>query len=141
MRNQYRIAKYTPALLFVTGPYILDRSIMHRSSESYTPYYRCILTKDYRQDFTSMYLLTIEHIAMFVVKSIHINRQVYGLPIEEILRYCFTRGGFFQPTDCEIYRICLRPYKKVCFRVIRPCHTGRLLSARVRVAFKVLSLK
>jgi len=42
-----------------------------------------ILTIDYSKNFTTMALLTIEHTAMFVVKSIHIqnNGQVMDLSI------------------------------------------------------------
>ena len=53
---------------------------MHRSIAGYTPCYLFILTIDYSKNFTTMLLLTIEHMAMFVDKFIHIriNGQVYG---------------------------------------------------------------
>jgi len=49
---------------------------MHRSIAVHNPYNLFILTIVYRKNLTTSYLLTIEHMAMFVVKSIHI--QIYG---------------------------------------------------------------
>ena len=53
---------------------------LHRSIAGHNPYNLFILTIDYSNDFTTGQLLTIEHIAMFVVKSIviQINDQVCG---------------------------------------------------------------
>ena len=56
---------------------------MYSSIASHNPYNLIILTIDYRKNFTTMKLLTIEHMAMFVVKSyyIQINGQVRNLSI------------------------------------------------------------
>ena len=53
---------------------------IHRSIAVHNPYYIFILTKDYSKNCTTRLLLTIEHIAMFVVKCIviRINGQVNG---------------------------------------------------------------
>jgi len=45
---------------------------MHLSTDGYTPYDMFFLTKDYSKNFTTMLLMTIEHMTMFVVKYIHI---------------------------------------------------------------------
>ena len=49
---------------------------MHRSIAGYNPYNPFILTIVYSKNLTTSWLQTIEHMAMFVVKSIHI--QIYG---------------------------------------------------------------
>jgi len=49
---------------------------MHRSIDSHNPCNPFILTIVYSKKLTTSRLLTIEHMAMFVVKSIHI--QFYG---------------------------------------------------------------
>ena len=49
---------------------------MHRSIAGHNPYNPFILTIVYSKNLTTSWLLTIEHMAMFVVKSIHI--QIYG---------------------------------------------------------------
>ena len=53
---------------------------MHRSIAGHNPYNLFISTIDYSTDFTTMQLLTIEHMVMFVVMSIdvQINGQDYG---------------------------------------------------------------
>jgi len=58
---------------------------MHRSIDDHTPY-NLILTIDYSKNFTTMPLLTKEHIAMFVVKPIHIQIMV-RLWIYQLLRF------------------------------------------------------
>jgi len=52
---------------------------MHRSIAGHIPYNLLILQKN-SKNFTTMKLLTKEHMAIFVVKSIHIQiiGQVYG---------------------------------------------------------------
>jgi len=56
---------------------------MHRSIAVHNPYNLFILTIVYSKNLTSSYLLTIERMAMFVVKSnyIQINGQVMDLSI------------------------------------------------------------
>jgi len=51
---------------------------MHRSIAGHNPYNLFTITVDLSMNFTTMKLLTIEHMVMFVVKSIHIqsNGQV-----------------------------------------------------------------
>jgi len=58
---------------------------MHRFIAVHNPYNLFILTIVYSKNLTTSYLLTIEHMAMFVVKSIHIqiNGQVVDLSIIE----------------------------------------------------------
>jgi len=53
---------------------------MHRSIAGHYTYNLFISTIDYSTDFTTIQLLTIEHMVMFVVISIvvQINGQVYG---------------------------------------------------------------
>jgi len=51
--------------------------LMHRSIAGYNPYNLFIITIDYSKNFTTRWLLTIGHMAMFVVKSIVI--QIIGL--------------------------------------------------------------
>jgi len=54
---------------------------MHRSIYCHNHYNLFILTINYSKNFTTMYLLTKEHMAMFVVVSNHnqINGQVMDL--------------------------------------------------------------
>jgi len=56
---------------------------MHRSTAGHNPYNLFILTIVYSKKLPTCYLRTIEHMAMFVVKSIHIqiNSQVVDLSI------------------------------------------------------------
>ena len=56
---------------------------MHRSTASHNPYNLFILTIVYSKHLPTSYLRTIEHITMFVVKSIHIqiNSHVMDLSI------------------------------------------------------------
>jgi len=56
---------------------------MHRSTAGHNPYNLFILTIVYSKNLPTSYLRTIEHMAMFVVKSIHIqiNSQVMDLSI------------------------------------------------------------
>jgi len=49
---------------------------MHRSIAGHNRYNPLILKIGYSKNLTTSWLLTIEHMAMFVVKSIHI--QIYG---------------------------------------------------------------
>jgi len=53
---------------------------MHRSTDDHNPYNLFILTVYNSKNLTTRELLTIEHIAMFEVKSFYmqINGQVYG---------------------------------------------------------------
>ena len=62
------------------------RLSMQRSIADHNPYNMFILTIDFSKNSTKIKLLTIEHMAMFVVKSIviQINGKVYGL----INNYC-----------------------------------------------------
>jgi len=56
-------------------------SPMHRSIDDHNPYKQLnIITKDYSKNFTTRWLLTIGHMALFVVKSIdnQIYHQRYG---------------------------------------------------------------
>jgi len=46
---------------------------MHRSIAGHNPYNLFILTIVYSKNLTTSKLLTIEHMTMFVVKSIHIQ--------------------------------------------------------------------
>jgi len=45
---------------------------MHRSIDGHSPCNLIILSIDYSNKFTTNVLLTIEHMALFVVKAIHI---------------------------------------------------------------------
>ena len=58
---------------------------IHRSIAVRNPNNLFILTLVYSKNLTTSYLLTIEHMAMFVVKSIHIqiNGRVMDLSIIE----------------------------------------------------------
>jgi len=51
---------------------------MHRSISGHNPYTLFILTVDYSKNFTTMQSLTIEHMALFVVKSIYIQIKWSG---------------------------------------------------------------
>jgi len=51
------------------------RICMYRSTPGCTPYILFIATTDYSKNFTTMQLLIIEHIAIYVVKSIHIQNN------------------------------------------------------------------
>jgi len=42
---------------------------MHRSIDGHYPYNLSVLTKDNRKNFTTRHIITIGHMAMFVVKS------------------------------------------------------------------------
>jgi len=55
--------------------------VMHRSTAGHNPYNLFILTIVYSKNLPTSYLRTIEHMTMFVVKSIHIqiNSQVMDL--------------------------------------------------------------
>ena len=59
--------------------YVYSPCSLCRSIAGHNPHNLFIFTKDYRQNFTTRWLLTTEHMAMFVVKSIviQINSQVY----------------------------------------------------------------
>ena len=57
-------------------PSVIVKLNMHRSIAGHNPYNPFILTIVYSKNFTTSWLLTTEHMAMFVVKSIHI--QIYG---------------------------------------------------------------
>jgi len=63
---------------------------MHRSTAGHNPYNLFILTRVYSKNFPTSYLRTIEHMAMFVVKSIHIqiNSQVMDLSIGHRFKPC-----------------------------------------------------
>jgi len=56
---------------------------MHRSTAGHNPYNLFILTIVYSKNLPTSYLRTIEHMTIFVVKSIHIqiNSQVMDLSI------------------------------------------------------------
>ena len=60
---------------------------MHRSIDGHSPYYMflLILTIDYTKNFTTMSLLTIDYMAMFVVKYAHVQiiSQVMDLSIND----------------------------------------------------------
>jgi len=60
---------------------------MHRSTAGHNPYNLFILTIVYSKNLPTSYLRTIEHMTMFVVKSIHIqiNSQVLDLSIVCVL--------------------------------------------------------
>ena len=60
---------------------------MYRSTAGHNPYNLLILTIVYSKNLPTSYLRTIEHMAMFVVKSIHIqiNSQVMDLSISETI--------------------------------------------------------
>jgi len=57
---------------------------MHRSTAGHNPYNLFILTIVYSKNLPTSYLRTIEHMTIFVVKSIHIQiiSQVMDLSIE-----------------------------------------------------------
>ena len=59
---------------------------MHRSTAGHNPYNLFILTIVYSKNLPTSYLRTIEHMAMFVVKYIHIqvNSQVMDLSIRTV---------------------------------------------------------
>jgi len=59
---------------------------MHRSIAGHNPYTPFSLTIEYSKNFTTRWLLTIEHVAMFVVKSIAI--QINGHVYESINLIC-----------------------------------------------------
>jgi len=87
---------------------------MHRSIAVHTPYNLFILTKVKSKTLTTSYLLTIEHMVMFVVKSIHIkiNGQVMDLSIVVCL---FRKSeGMYQLSDHR---------KKCLMRALGPLHT------------------
>jgi len=65
VRDHARLPRY-----FIDNP--PSGQSMHRSIDGHKPCNLFILTKDYSKKFTTNKLLTIEHMAMFVVKSIHI---------------------------------------------------------------------
>ena len=75
-------------------------AIMHRSIAVHNPYNLFILTIVYSKNLTTSYLLTIEHMAMFVDKSIHIqiNDQVMDLSIVLVVHNSIFRLlGFHLP--------------------------------------------
>jgi len=65
---------------------------MHRSIAGHNPYNPFILTIVYSKNLTTSWLLTTEHLAMFVVEYIHI--QIYGqvmdlsIPVEISIHVC-----------------------------------------------------
>ena len=54
---------------------------MHRYIAGYNSYNLLILTIDYSKNFTTNKVLTIEHMSMFVVKSIVIKSMVWRMDL------------------------------------------------------------
>ena len=65
---------------------------MHRSIAGYNPYYLFILTIVYSKNLTTSWLQTIEHMAMFVGKSIHI--QIYGQVMDLSILVSYTMSHY-----------------------------------------------
>jgi len=53
-----------------------DWTALHRSTAGHNPYNPYVLTIYYSKNLTTVQMLIIEHMAMFVVKSIHIQMNI-----------------------------------------------------------------
>jgi len=78
---------------------------MHRSTAGHNPYNLFIFTIVYSKNLPTSYLRTIEHMAMFVVKSIHIqiNSQVMDLSI------VWCQSDLVSTKESEL-PVCVKPY-------------------------------
>jgi len=78
----------TPARRYTTQSligWLTECVIKHRSIDDHNPFNLFNLTKDYSKNFTARKLRTEEHMAVFVVKSFHI--QIYGQFIDPSIGY------------------------------------------------------
>ena len=104
--------------------WIWQKCTRHRYISGHNPYKLFILTIDYSKNFATMQSLTIEHMAMFVVKSIHIQMKWSGYgPVSCVVT-------FFMGFDMCLWPMCIVGIGGIGIVFSRLFHVRRQLDFR-----------